>query len=292
MTADFRHFIRLFSYFLTLKIFRILPSSLKSQVYNMRIVLTGATGAAGAEVLRVALANPRVDHVTVLSRRPLAGFGNTPPAKLETILHNDFTSYPSDLISRVASSDGCVWALGMSTSGKTEADYTRVTHDYAVAFLDAVATARSKPGNEEDRAPFRFVYVSGDGADKTEKSRLLFARIKGRTETSLNAIASNNPEAAISTIHLRPAYFFPTDPAERSQRSTTGRFMDNILTPLLSFAAPKVIVPIRDLALVALELATKGLGAEHINKQTDADIMSNAEIKEMAECLKGEWSEL
>jgi len=64
--------------------------------------------------------------------------------------------------------------------------------------------------------------------------------------------------------------------------------MDNIFTPLFSFVAPSMIMPIRDLASVALELVMNGPGEEPANKKAAVNVMYNTGIKKMAESLKGE----
>jgi nucleoside-diphosphate-sugar epimerase len=70
---------------------------------DMKLVLTGATGFAGGEVLRQALADPEVERVTVLSRGPLG----RSHAKLEEIL------LPSFLIIR-----RWISAISMPVSGR------------------------------------------------------------------------------------------------------------------------------------------------------------------------------
>lgn len=56
----------------------------------------------------------------------------------------------------------------------SEAEYTRLTHDFPLAALKALddANVRGEDGT------FRFVYFSGEGADQEEKTRMLFGRVK------------------------------------------------------------------------------------------------------------------
>ena len=166
---------------------------------------------AGIEALRFALSDPAITHVTVLSRRPLPpsippqayadpttvpDYSNStssssyPPYtptpdevaklgthKLTVIQHSDFTSYPPAVVDKIKDHGGCVWALGGSTKGLDEATYTKMTHDFPVAALNALKDAGVKG---EEGKPFRFVYISGEGADRTEKSMFLFGRVKVR----------------------------------------------------------------------------------------------------------------
>jgi uncharacterized protein YbjT (DUF2867 family) len=45
----------------------------------MKIILTGATGFVGSNVLAGLVANPRISEVTCISRRPLARVRSRPP---------------------------------------------------------------------------------------------------------------------------------------------------------------------------------------------------------------------
>lgn len=140
-------------------------------------------------MLRALLADDAVTHVTTLTRRPLpswivlsGGINVTsdpdPKAspmhpKLTAVVHPSFLSYSRELF---VEHDACLWALGASQIGKTEAEYTELTLGYVQAFLDGF----KKSGRMENTSekPFRFLFVSGEGADQTEKSGQMFARIK------------------------------------------------------------------------------------------------------------------
>ncbi|WP_158625246.1 NAD(P)H-binding protein [Corallococcus terminator] len=157
----------------------------------MRILLTGATGLAGSEVLRQALADADVERVTVLSRRPLA----LTHAKLDVVLHTDFTRYDS-VVEKLTGHAACLWCLGTSQTQVTKAEYEVITYDYAVAAATAMAAANPA---------LRFCFLSGRGTDSTEQSRTLFARVKGRTE---NELLRRVPE----TYCFRPAFIHPVQP--------------------------------------------------------------------------------
>jgi hypothetical protein len=173
----------------------------------MKVLLTGATGAgqsphlrtapsyethkrihtAGLGILRSLLTDNGVSQVTYLGRRPLPpwivlpggtsadGASPTHP-KLVTIEHKDFLTYPPAIQETIAQHDACIWALGISTAGMSEAKYTEITAGYFNSFLNVLKEKAA--GTEE--SPFRVVFVSGQGADSTEKSRILFARVKVR----------------------------------------------------------------------------------------------------------------
>ena len=138
---------------------------------TISVIITGATGMVGEGVLLECLADARVERVLVINRKPL---GVTHP-KLEEIVHADFFDL-SAIQSRLAGYDACFFCLGVSSVGMSEADYTRVTQELTLEFGRALA--RLNPN-------LVFCYVSGKGTDGTEHGKVMWARVKGRTENAL-----------------------------------------------------------------------------------------------------------
>ncbi|RKU01296.1 epimerase [Burkholderia sp. Nafp2/4-1b] len=166
----------------------------------MKIILTGATGFAGGEVLRQALADPDIAQVTVLTRRSV-GFVHP---KLREVLMRDFLDYEGrDLAGYTA----CIWCLGTSQAGAAAQAYMRVTLDYPLAAARAMFAANPR---------LRFCFVSGRSADPTEQRRSLFACIKGRAERQLSEL-----DAPI--FIFRPGYIRPT--ARSGPRKDLARFL-------------------------------------------------------------------
>ena len=59
----------------------------------------------------------------------------------------------------------------------TEEGYTTITHDYPMAALKAFHEAGLKA---EGGKPFRFVYFSGEGVDRSGNGWVMFSRVKVR----------------------------------------------------------------------------------------------------------------
>lgn len=162
--------------------------------------------AAGLPMLRALLLDDSVTHVTTITRRPLpswivlpggqnvaedSGASPTHP-KLTNVVQSNFTSYPKDLL---LEHDACIWALGSTTRGKAAAEYTEFTYGYIKSFLENLkASGRVTPvaegGTGSVEKPFRFFYLSGEGADSSEKSRMLFARVKVRRTLGWHSLFS------------------------------------------------------------------------------------------------------
>ncbi|MEW1614776.1 MULTISPECIES: epimerase [unclassified Streptomyces] len=93
--------------------------------------------------------------------------------------------------------NACFYCLGVSAVGRREAQYTRITYDYALAAARSLITGSPT---------LTFIYVSGEGTDPTEKSRHMWARIKGRTENDLQALP-------LTTYMFRPGFIQPVEGA-------------------------------------------------------------------------------
>ncbi|KAI0945578.1 hypothetical protein AcW1_001769 [Taiwanofungus camphoratus] len=224
----------------------------------MKVLLTGVTGVAGLAIYRAALADRTITHITVLTRRPIPSWAVLPAdaaAKTEVVLHSDFLTYPPDLARRLAAHDACIWALGRSSVGMNEKEYTELTHGYVMAAIRAFNEGGVGEGRTEE-SPFRFVLISGEGTDTTGKSSQMWARVKGRAENDLTEFCNtaHNVKAHI----YRAAYFFPSKkyPEDRkNQRSTSANVADCVMSPVLSTLTPSLVSPIDDLARFAVELA-------------------------------------
>lgn len=126
----------------------------------MKLLVTGATGTAGSEVVRQALLHPSISQVTVLVRRPLPPHIVSKPdetPKLKTIIHSDFASYPPSLLEQVKDHDAIIWAQGVSSVGYKEADYDVITREYPLAAAKALAAARKASDPK-----LVFCYLSGE----------------------------------------------------------------------------------------------------------------------------------
>jgi len=82
-------------------------------------------------------------------------------------------TYPSALQEAIAELDACIWALGTSFVGMSKAKYTEIIVGYFDAFLDVLKAK----GVGAMASPFRIIFVSGDAADSTEASRILFRHV-------------------------------------------------------------------------------------------------------------------
>ncbi len=205
----------------------------------MRVILFGATGMIGQGVLRECLIAPDVDQVLSVARSPT---GKTHP-KLRELTPPDFFDF-SAVEHELRGFDACFFCLGITSAGMSEADYRRVTYDIAVAAASTLV--RLNPG-------MTFVFVSGAGADSTERGRLMWARVKGQTENAILELPFRC--AAV----FRPGVILPTHGA--ASRTTWVRVTYNItrpLWPILRALFPRHVTTTEQLGLAMLKIARQG----------------------------------
>ena len=138
---------------------------------KIRVIVTGATGMVGEGVLHECLKSSEVEKVLVVGRRSC----EVSHPKLTEIVHRDFFDL-APIENDLKGWNACFFCLGMSSVGISEDEYKRLTYDLTMNFAETLA--KENPG-------MTFCYVSGSGTDSTEKGRLAWARVKGKTENDL-----------------------------------------------------------------------------------------------------------
>ncbi|KAI1453851.1 putative nucleoside-diphosphate-sugar epimerase [Annulohypoxylon moriforme] len=218
----------------------------------MHLILTGATGLVGSGVLDAMIKMKDISKISILSRRPVQMAEDVKDPRINVIIHKDFESYDSELLSQLRGATGCVWALGISQTQVSQEEYVKITKDYALAASKAFQTLAS------EQEPFNFVYVSGAGAT-TQPGRFsaIFARVKGETELALAEMRKANPFFHGSSI--RPAFIDPAKhdaikpyiPAQPFAIRATGA----TLGPAIRCGLPRYWSPTGDLGRFLTEMA-------------------------------------
>jgi uncharacterized protein YbjT (DUF2867 family) len=205
----------------------------------MNVLIFGATGMVGQGVLRECLLDPDVQLVQTIGRSA----NGLEHEKLREIVHQDMTSYAS-LDVQLLGCDACFFCLGVSSSGTKEDEYERVT--YGITMAAAEALSRLNP-------LMTFIYVSGAGTDSSEHGRIMWARVKGRTEN------------ALLRLPFKAAYMFRPGVIEplHGVRSKTpayriGYALVGPLLPLLRRTFPNSILTTEQIGLAMLSVAKHG----------------------------------
>jgi uncharacterized protein YbjT (DUF2867 family) len=136
-----------------------------------KAIITGATGMVGKGVLLECLDHDSISEVLVIGRNPL---GMKHP-KLKELIHSDFTNFV-EVKDQLLGYDTCFYCLGISAAGLKEEQYKRITYDFTLALAKTLFEINPK---------MTFNYLSGEGTDTSEKGRMMWARVKGKTENDL-----------------------------------------------------------------------------------------------------------
>jgi uncharacterized protein YbjT (DUF2867 family) len=137
----------------------------------MNVVIFGATGMIGQGVLRECLHDPEVAVVRAVGRSATGA----PHPKLRDVVWTDMRSVEG-IEAALRDAHACFFCIGVTSAGMAEAAYERVTYDMPVAA--ATTLARLNPS-------VTFIYVSGAGADSSERGRVMWARVKGKAENAI-----------------------------------------------------------------------------------------------------------
>jgi hypothetical protein len=161
-----------------------------------RVIITGTTGMVGEGVLLECLADPQISEVLSVSRRTT---GMAHP-KLKEYLMPDFLGL-QESDENLSPYDACFFCAGVSSIGMNEAEYSRITYDTTLHFANVLA--HQNPG-------MVFIYVSGTGTDSSEQGRMMWARVKGRTENALLQLPFR------SVYNFRPGIMKPVPSQKRT----------------------------------------------------------------------------
>jgi uncharacterized protein YbjT (DUF2867 family) len=218
---------------------------------KIKAVIFGATGMVGEGVLHEALKHPNVESVLVIGRKSC----KVTHPKLTELLHNDFFDY-SKIEDRLRGYNACYFCLGVSSVGMREQDYSRLTYELTMQ------AAKALSGLNPDMT---FCYVSGAGTDSTEKGRIMWARVKGKTENDLMKL----PFKAVYLF--RPGFIKPTKGLNNAHGISK---IVGLLYPLWKVLFPKYVCTLEDVGLVMIRATAEGYPKQ---------ILENKDITQLAQ---------
>ena len=217
---------------------------------KLHVIVTGATGMVGEGVLQEALESEAVEKVLVINRRPCGILHS----KLSEVIHDDFFDL-TPIADLLRPYDACFFCLGVSSVGKKEPEFYRLTYTLTLH----VATLLSQLNPQ-----MTFCYISGAGTDSSENGKMMWARVKGKTENALKKLPLKK------VYHFRPGLLQPTPGLKNTL--PYYRYI-NWLLPVVNLLAPKYISTLKKLGKAMITAASKGY---------EKDVLEVEDIKKAA----------
>ena len=221
--------------------------------HGIKVIITGSTGMVGEGVLLECIKHPAVESILAINRNPC---GITHP-RVKEIIHADFFDL-SSIEPGLTGYNACFFCAGVSSVGMKEPAYTRITYDLTMNFARTV----SKLNND-----MTFCYVSGTGTDSSEKGRLMWARVKGKTENDLMKLQFKNVFA------FRPAFM----KAVKGQKNLP-KFYKYIQLPYPVFHTlfPQYFGTLGDVAIAMINCALAGAEKKVLEVRDIAEIATGS----------------
>ena len=205
----------------------------------MKVIITGATGMVGKGVLLECLDHSEIEEVLIIGRNS-AGISHP---KLNELLHSDFSDFTA-VKGSLQGYDACYYCLGVSAAGLDEQGYRKITHDFTMALAHTLY---------ELNPNLTFIYVSGEGTDSSENGRMMWARVKGKTENDILNLGFKQAFA------FRPGMIIPLR-GIKSRTKSYQFFYDYFmwLIKIIKTLAPKSVVNTTQIGLAMIHATLNG----------------------------------
>lgn len=221
---------------------------------KIKTIITGATGMVGEGVLHECLQDEQIVEVLVINRRPC---GVTHEKLKEIIVPNFFDI--SAFATQLAGYNACFFCLGVTSLGKQEPEYYHFTYELTMGVANVLCDLN--PG-------MSFCYVSGASTDSSEIGKIMWARVKGKTENDLMRLPFKQ------VYNFRPGYMHPTKGLKN-----VNKYYKYIswLYPLLKKIFPNKVSTLKELALAMINVVKYGYD-DKIIEVKDIHILADKKI--------------
>lgn len=189
----------------------------------------------GEGVLHECLHHPDVDSVLVINRR-VCGLQHP---KLKEIIHHDFSDFCT-IERELSGYNAAFLCMGVSSVGMKEEKFRHLTYDLTMALANPLSKINPD---------ITLTYVSGLGTDSTENGKIMWARVKGKTENDLLKLPVKQ------AYMFRPMLITPTKGLKNTY--TAYKVMKPLL-PVFRFLFPKYVLSLQELGLAMINVVLKG----------------------------------
>ncbi len=202
---------------------------------DIKAIILGSTGMVGEGVLHECLNHSDVESVLLINRKPCG----VKHEKLKEIIHKDLLDL-SSLEDQLEGYNACYFCAGVSSVGKKEDEYSRITYGLTMNFANAMVKLNPD---------MTFCYVSGVGTDSTEKGRSMWARVKGKTENDLMKLPFK------AAYMFRPGYIQPTKGLKNTYKMYK---VFAPIYPIIKLLFSKYVTTLREIGLAMINVTLYG----------------------------------
>jgi uncharacterized protein YbjT (DUF2867 family) len=199
---------------------------------GIKLIITGATGMVGEGVLFECLQNQKVIEVLIINRRHY----ECDHPKLKELIVPDFFNL-QEFAESIKGYDACFFCAGVSSIGMKEDKYAHITYHTTLSFAKTLLMYNSK---------MIFIYVSGSGTDSSEKGRMMWARVKGKTENELMKLPFK------AAYNFRPGIMLPFE----GQKNWKSIYKS--IAKAIKMFVPKNVLTIQQVGKAMINAATTG----------------------------------
>lgn len=213
----------------------------------MKIILTGATGMVGEGVLLACLQDDIIKEILVLTRRAIS----IQHPKLKQLIVRDFMQI-QDYKDQLADYDACFYCAGVSSVGLKEDAYSKITFDTTLHVAKVLSSINSG---------MVFNFVTGTHTDSSEQGKVMWARVKGKTENALMRLPFRGQ------YNFRPGFMKPL------KGQVNVRWFFKPIIAVFPHLFPKKSLTLSEVARAMVNTVTKGY---------PTSILEIADIKKLA----------
>ncbi|KAI1388549.1 putative nucleoside-diphosphate-sugar epimerase [Hypoxylon trugodes] len=216
----------------------------------MKLIISGATGFLGTELVRQSMSNRKITSVVALARKPVPVPGglaeDADTSKLKSIVVESYDKYSEEAKREFASAEACIWTVAITPTKSKMYDFEEVKH-----ICQSCTLASLKTLNESGISkPFRFLYTSAAGVERDPAANTVrfyadYLRLRGETETKVLSLATEL--GGIEACIAKPGFITAT--------GDIGRYIMGVTTKWI-FGVPYINVA--ELATAMLDQAVNG----------------------------------
>ncbi|KAI5928076.1 NAD(P)-binding protein [Camillea tinctor] len=226
----------------------------------MKLIVSGATGFVGREVIRQSLSRREITSVVALARSPVSAPSavelgpGADPSKLKSVVIPDYDEYPEEVVREFAGASACIWTVAITPSKSKMYDFEEVKRVCQTSTLAGLRAMHKAAAPAASTTPFRFMYTSGAGAERDQSkmpSRLYgeYSLMRGETENKLLGLASELGGVEVGVV--RPGLI-----------TAPGAIMRSIMATVVGWAISIPSIDVTDLVAVMLDQVIGGLDKE------------------------------